>query len=167
MAVNPAGLAPEDKTIVQQCKGFEHIGPRLDMSVFMSAAQTPPPEVSTGREAVRRYLSDPVWKGHTVVVLMPSHEIWFKDIAPKAIHAWALQTLAPLVKAGDIQLLDYTDFFNHEGLTDCTAFFDLYHENTSGRERLTQELLKPIANALYNPLTATQSNDKIPARAPD
>ena len=52
--------------------------------------------------------------------------------------------LAPLVTDGTIRLLDETDLFNSESGTDCSAFFDFYHNNVSGRQRLMSELLPQL-----------------------
>ena len=105
---------------------------------------------------VRQYLAEPAWAGRTLVVLMPTHHVWLDEVSAKRIHIWALDTLASLVARGDVEVLDYTDMFNGESGTDCTAFWDLYHANTSGRARLTEALLGPIAGGLYRRSRLTQ-----------
>jgi hypothetical protein len=143
-------LTADDRIVVQQCQGLTGGAKyRADLAPFLEEKTPPPAEIAAGRDVVRSYLSEPAWKGHTLVVLMPTHHIWLDEVSAKAVHAWALQTLAPLVAAGDIDVLDYTDFFNGRGGTDCRAFWDLYHQNASGRERLTALLLPVVRERLY------------------
>ena len=56
----------------------------------------------------------------------------------------AADVLAPLVADGTIRLLDETDLFNSVSGTDCSAFFDFYHNNVSGRDRLMQAIMPSL-----------------------
>jgi hypothetical protein len=150
VATAPGSLTADDRIVVQQCKGLTGGAKyRVDLAPFLEEKSEPPAEVAAGRSVVRSYLSERAWKGRTLVVLMPTHHIWLDEVSARAVHAWALQTLAPLVAAGDIDLLDYTDLFNSRGGSDCRAFWDLYHQNASGRERLAALLLPAVRERLY------------------
>lgn len=94
------------------------------------------------RDHVVEELRRPRWRGNTVVVLMPTHSIWLKDLSAEGLRAWVLASLKPLVEEGSIELVDATDRFNPGGSSDCHAFFDLYHQNTSSAQVLTSEILK-------------------------
>ena len=93
------------------------------------------------------------WKIPPVIVLMPMHDAWLRDAMPAGAHAWALQVLAPLVADGTIRLLDETDLFNSDAGTDCSAFFDFYHNNVSGRERLMREIMPALQADLIDKAT--------------
>ena len=96
------------------------------------------------RDHIAEELRRPRWRGNTVVVLMPTHSIWLKELSAEGLHEWVLASLRPLVEEGSIELLDYTDWLNPGGASDCHAFFDLYHQNTSSAQALTREILKAL-----------------------
>lgn len=108
-----------------------------------------PPSLSEVRRLVRAQLKKMKWSTPPVIVLMPVPTIWTEHASPKGLHDWAVSVLQPLVASGDIRLIDGTDFFNHNGSTDCHAFFDFYHQNAHGREAFSRWLLPQIETDLY------------------
>ncbi len=109
------------------------------------------------RDMVQRQLRAIEWKQPPIVVLMPMEEVWMREVMPAGTHAWVLSILQPLVSEGKIQLVDYTDIFNGiDGQSDCSAFFDLYHNNVSGRERLMQQLIPYAREHLYTTQASAQ-----------
>jgi len=65
---------------------------------------------------------------------------------PQGAHEWALSVLRPLVEERKIRLVDYTDMFTDDA-SECSAFFDLYHNNVAGRQRV-MERLAPVVDEL-------------------
>ncbi len=90
-----------------------------------------------------------------LVVLMPVPKVWRDELLPKGGEDWALSILRPLAEQGVIQLIDYTRFFDSpEGAewpngAECNAFWDLYHQNANGQQKLTDSLLPMIEKYLY------------------
>jgi hypothetical protein len=75
---------------------------------------------------------------------MSMHDAWLRDTRLQGAHAWTLPVLTPLVTDGTIRMLDETDLFNTPVGTDCSAFFDFYHINTSGRSQFMQAISPPL-----------------------
>ena len=123
--------------------------PRGDWRAIVSGAETPSPYLQKTRDLIQAQLRRLTWKTPPIIVLMPMHSVWMNDALPQAAHEWALSILKPLQDEGKIRVLDYTDLFNGPDGTDCTAFFDIYHNNVAGRERLMQMLLPSLENFLY------------------
>jgi hypothetical protein len=139
MATRDPALAEK---IAPQCRMLEDAAKsRYDMRVYLDGHEPLTAQLTEVRDLVRTQLRGLHWKIPPVIVLMPMHDAWLRDAMPAGAHAWALQVLAPLVADGTIRLLDETDLFNSETGTDCSAFFDFYHNNVSGRQRLMSELL--------------------------
>ena len=142
-----AKLAPQCRMLEDAAKG------RYDMRPFLDGRQSVPPALALARDLVRAQLRRLHWKIAPVIVLMPMHDAWLRDAMPQGAHAWALHVLAPLVADGTIRLLDETDLFNSESGTDCSAFFDFYHNNVSGRERLMQKIMPELQSELIDKAT--------------
>lgn len=117
---------------------------RYDIRPMLAGTQPLPQQLVLARTLVRQQLASIQWPTPPIVVLMPMHDAWLRDALPQGTHEWTLSVLKPLVDAGKIRLLDYTDFFNTEAGTDCSAFFDFYHNNVSGRARLMRQLLPQL-----------------------
>ena len=84
-----------------------------------------------------------------LVVLMPVPKVWRDEVLPKGGEAWAHSILQPLVDEGVIELVDYTHLFDSPNGAECNAFWDLYHQNAGGQQRLTDALLPVIDKYLY------------------
>ncbi|MEP6483551.1 MAG: hypothetical protein ABJB01_03810 [Rudaea sp.] len=121
---------------------------RYDLRPFL-ADQPLTPQLQQTRDLIRTQLSSMTWAEPPIVVLMPMPALWLRDALPEGAHDWALSILKPLIAEGRIRVVDYTDLFNADGVTDCSAFFDLYHNNVSGRDRLMQNLLPYLQEHLY------------------
>jgi enterochelin esterase-like enzyme len=57
--------------------------------------------------------------------------------------------LRPLAEHGVIELVDYTHFFDSPDGEDCSAFWDLYHQNAESQKKLTDSLLPRIEKHFY------------------
>jgi hypothetical protein len=84
-----------------------------------------------------------------LVVLMPVPKIWRDELLPKGGEAWAHSILQPLVDEGVIELVDYTHLLDSPNDAECNAFWDLYHQNAEGQQKLTDALLPVIDQYLY------------------
>jgi hypothetical protein len=109
----------------------------------------PPASMLAGRDVIVSELRRPRWRGNTLVVLMPTTKIWADEMAPEGMREWVQAMLKPLVEEGSIELLDYTDYFNPGGTSDCKAFMDLYHQNNASAGALTRDILAKSAKSLY------------------
>jgi hypothetical protein len=85
-----------------------------------------------------------------MVVLMPVPKLWREQIAPKGVEEYVRAVLRPLADDGTIALHDFTHFFDETENGECAAFWDLYHQNTLGQDRLTNALLPLIQSDLYS-----------------
>jgi hypothetical protein len=137
--------------LVPQCRMLEDSAKgRYDLRPYLEAHEPLPARLAEARDLIRAQLRALRWKIPSVVVLMPMHDAWLRDAMPQGAHAWALHVLAPLVADGTIHVLDETDLFNSDSGTDCSAFFDFYHNNVSGRERLMQKILPELQTDLID-----------------
>ena len=146
-----ADLSPTaDAKLGQQCKLMQTAASdRNDLRPLLDR-QPLTEQLQKTRDLVRAQLRALNWTTPPVIVLMPMHTIWLKEAMPAGAHEWALSILAPLVSEGKIRLLDYTDLFNGtDGLSECGTFFDFYHNNVSGRQRLMQRLMPELEKDLY------------------
>jgi hypothetical protein len=145
-----ASGTPIDAKLDQQCKLVQSAASgRYDIGPFLQE-QPLPEHLRKTRDMVRTQLRALNWPTPPIIVLMPMHSVWLKDAMPAAAREWALSVLAPLASEGKIHLLDYTDLFDDDsGVSDCSAFFDFYHNNVSGRERLMRQLKPAIEKDLY------------------
>lgn len=142
MATRDPALAEK---LAPQCRVLEGAAKsRDDLSPYQDDRTPPPSNLAEARDLIRTQLRGLRWKIPPVIVLMPMHDAWLRDAMPQGAHAWALRVLAPLVADGTIRLLDETDIFNSDSGTDCSAFFDFYHNNVSGRERLMHAIMPSL-----------------------
>jgi hypothetical protein len=142
--------------IQQQCKLIEAASRgRYDLRPFVSG--TPLNErLQTARDLIRQQLRAINWPTPPLVVLMPMPSVWARDVIPTGTHEWALSVLAPLQAEGKIRVLDYTDMFGDDGDEECKAFFDLYHNNVVGRERVMQRLMPEIERSWFDAMAERQ-----------
>ncbi len=92
------------------------------------------------------------WKKPPLVILLPITHHWSRELLPKGAQAFAHTVLDPLAAEGKIRLLDFSDFFDVDGVTRCDVFWDIYHQNEKGLTELTDALLPEIERYLYTPL---------------
>jgi hypothetical protein len=135
--------------VQEQCRSLS--GTRPDGRPQALDRVHPHEGLRVARDHIVEELRRPRWRGNTVVVLMPTHSIWLKDLSAEGLHEWVLEVLRPLAEDGSIELLDYTDWLNPGGSSDCHAFFDLYHQNTASAQALTREMLERSGKAIYGP----------------
>ena len=118
--------------------------------------QQPLPEfMQRTRDLVQAQLRAMRWAKPPLIVLMPMPRLWQRDLLGSGLHTWALSILQPLADAGRIRLIDATGFFDADGAGECRMFFDFYHQNAAGRERLTHWLLPQVVHFLYQNPTKT------------
>ena len=91
------------------------------------------------------------WKKPPLVILLPVTHHWSRELTPKGARAWARMILDPLAAEGKIRLLDYSEFFDVDGVTRCDAFWDIYHQNEKGLRELTDAVLPEIERYFYDP----------------
>lgn len=121
---------------------------RPDLTAMTRQAELPG-FMRTTRDMVQTRLRGLHWSPPPVVVLMPVPRVWLDEVSPVGLHEWTLSILQPLVDAGTIRLIDATTALDDANGTDCTAFFDFYHQNDAGRDRLMTSLLPQLEALLY------------------
>ena len=62
-----------------------------------------------------------------------------------------LRDVSVSVNPGEIVLIDVSTTFDDGDRTRCDLFFDLYHQNQTGAQVLTRQILPQIERALYVP----------------
>lgn len=133
-----------DRKLILQCQQLQGAaGNRLDLRPFLGD-QVPPEHLQRARDLIRAQLRAIDWPSPPLIVLMPVPTIWTRDVSPAGTHEWALSVLRPLVDEGRIRLADYTDLFADNDGAECAAFFDLYHNNVAGRQRVMERLAPEI-----------------------
>ncbi|MEO5558900.1 MAG: hypothetical protein ABIO49_03940 [Dokdonella sp.] len=144
-----ASSDPERDGLKRQCKELR--GNAVGRPDFGALAQQKPlPDfMKRTRDIVQAQLRAIPWPKPPLVVLMPVPRIWTRDVLGTGLHEWALAILRPLADEGRIHLIDATDFFAPDADAGCSAFFDFYHQNALGRERLTHWLLPQVERFLY------------------
>ncbi|RYD15250.1 MAG: hypothetical protein EOP90_09950 [Lysobacteraceae bacterium] len=146
--IDASGDARRD-SLARQCSELRSLAAnRLDFRTGMADGSLPVVMLRS-RALVRAQLRDMKWSTPPVVVLMPMPPIWQRDVLGRGQHQWARAVLQPLVEEGSIQLVDATDFFSRDTDGSCSAFFDFYHQNAAGRDRLTRWLLPQLKQMLY------------------
>jgi hypothetical protein len=144
-----ASTDPRRDSLGRQCRELRsRAAGRIDVGAGMRQSSLPP-SMLRARDLVRSQLRGMRWPVAPVVVLMPMPPLWQRDVLGPGQHEWALAVLQPLVDEGHIQLVDATDFFAGEAGGGCSAFFDFYHQNAAGRERLTRWLVPQLQHMLY------------------
>lgn len=143
-----------------QCKVLRNLAKgRHDYSGIADDANVPSsmPHV---RDLVRTQLRDLQWPHPPIVVLMPMPVLWQRDVLGQGLHAWALEVLRPLVESGTIAVIDATGFFDQDADAGCSAFFDFYHQNSTGRARFTRWLLPQLQRLLYQEPAGQNLSDR-------
>jgi hypothetical protein len=144
-----ASANPDHEGLKRQCKDLRSFaGSRPDFRSLMQQ-QPLPAFMQQTRELVQAQLRAMRWPQPPVVVLMPVPRLWTHDVLGAGLHEWALSILQPLADESRIQLLDATDLFEADSDAGCGSFFDFYHQNATGRERLSRWLLPQIERLLY------------------
>lgn len=130
-----ASTDPAVAGLQRQCKELRGTAAsRLDYAALSGKAAVPAP-FALARDLVRVQLREIAWPQPPVVVLMPIPSLWTRDVLGHGLHEWALHVLQPLVDEGRIRVIDATDLFANDA-DECGDFFDFYHQNAAGRERL-------------------------------
>ncbi len=141
----------DEATVVAQCASMaESAGKAGDWSALAGAEILAPIHQQTldQRQAELRSID---WKRPPLVILLPITHHWSHELLPGGARAWAHRILDPLVADGSIQLLDYSDFFDVDGVTRCDVFWDIYHQNEKGMRELTDALQPDIERYLHAP----------------
>jgi hypothetical protein len=142
-------LAPAAQSLHDQCSAARAARPADRRLLVAGPGGAPHPAILEGREMIVSELREARWRGHTLVVLMPTHHTWLREVMTEDLQEWVLSMLRPLVDEGSIALLDYTGRFDHDGRSDCGAFFDIYHQNSASAKELTHTLIDQSASWLY------------------
>ena len=139
----------DDPKILRQCEQLEATARnRFDLRPILDG-QSSDERLQKTSDQIREQLRQISWPTPPVFVLMPMPSVWASDVVPQGTHAWALSVLQPLVAQGKIRVLDYTDMFGRDGGPECKAFFDLYHNNVTGRQRVMERLLPELEHQLF------------------
>ena len=138
----------ENSAVIGQCKSLlAQSANQLDFREFNNAAKWPHlAGVKKIRQAQLRSLT---LAKPAVVVLMPVPKVWRDELLPKGAEDWVLSVLEPLADEGIIELHNFTHFFDLPDGTECGAFWDLYHQNEVGQQKLTAALLPIIERQMY------------------
>ncbi len=108
-----------------------------------------PPNLQQVLDTRQRELRSVRWKKPPLVILLPITHHWSHEVMPKGARQWAHTILDPLAAEGKIRLLDYSDFFDVDGITRCDVFWDIYHQNQKGLTELTDAVLPEIERYFY------------------
>ncbi len=84
-----------------------------------------------------------------LVILMPVPTLRRNELVAKGVEDFTKALMQPLVDDGTVALYDFTHFFDEVEGGECSAFFDLFHQNTIGQAKLTDVLLPIIKRELY------------------
>jgi hypothetical protein len=135
---------------VMQCRQWQR-ETRMD---FRETSKLPHlTEVANVREKQFRELP---YAKPVLVLLMPMPEIWRREAMPLGAEAWARALLKSLQDKGLIEVHDFTDLFSGGNGPECAAFWDLYHQNTVGQDKLTDAVLPILEQRLYAGIATPQ-----------
>ncbi len=141
-------LSDSNAALVNSCKSFVALSDnQVDFQQFDDQVKWP--HLAVVKKIRQNQLSSLGFTKPPLVVLMPVPKVWRNELLPKGGEAWVLSILAPLAEQGVIELVDYTRFFDSYGDAECNAFWDLYHQNAYGQQKLTDSLLPIIEKYLY------------------
>ena len=160
-----ASTDPAHDGLKRQCKELrDSAANRPDFTTLMR--QEPLPDfMRHTRDLVRAQLRELPWPQPAVVVLMPVPRLWKRDVLGPGLHEWARAILQPLADEGRIRLIDATDLFDADD-AECSLFFDFYHQNAAGRDRLMRWLMPQIEALLYaRTATDTPAGAAMPERS--
>jgi hypothetical protein len=144
-----AASDPARDGLKRQCKELRGGAANQPDFGVLSHQQPLPAFMQQTHDLVQAQLRATHWPVAPLVVLMPVPRIWTHDVLGAGLHEWALAILQPLADEGRIHLIDATDLFAADADAGCSAFFDFYHQNASGRERLMRGLLPQVEQLLY------------------
>jgi hypothetical protein len=141
-----------DSRLIPQCQQLQGAASgRFDLQPYLDG-QAPPERLQQARDLIRAQLRDIDWPTPPLIVLMPVPTIWTRDVMPAGAHEWALSVLRPLVDERRIRLVDYTDIFaDGADASECSAFFDLYHNNVDGRKHVMEKLTPELEDLFQLP----------------
>ncbi len=141
-------VTENDQHVVRLCRSLAgNAGHAGDWSGLDARALPPDRQDVLGQR--QRELRNVGWPKPPLVILMPITHHWSRELMPKGAREWAHMVLDPLAAEGKIRLLDYSDFFDVDGMTRCDVFWDIYHQNEKGLTELTDALLPEIEAQLY------------------
>jgi hypothetical protein len=152
-----AALKGEHATLVQrQCQDLRGAATgRFDLAA-LTRQPVLPDFLQHSREIIQDALRNLRWPRPPVVVLMPMPRVWLDAVSPQGMQAWALDVLKPLADEGSIRLVDATHALETPEGTDCTMFFDFYHQNDLGRAALMRRIRPQIETSLYGKAAAAE-----------
>jgi hypothetical protein len=143
-----APVSEANSALIASCKSFVSVSEnQVDFREFNNANKWP--HLAEVKRIRQKQLSSLGMSKPPLVVLMPIPKVWREELLPKGGEEWTLSILRPLAEQGVIELLDYTQFFDSPYGSDCAAFWDLYHQNADGQQKLTDSLLPQIEKYLY------------------
>jgi hypothetical protein len=143
-----APLSDSNAGLVNSCKSFIPLSEnQADFRQFDDHMRWP--HLALVKKIRQKQLSSLGFTKPPLVVLMPVPRVWRNELLPKGGEAWVHSILQPLADQGVIKLVEYTRFFDSYGDSECNAFWDLYHPNAYGQQKLTDSLLPIIEKHLY------------------
>lgn len=138
----PPGASTAVRRVADQCRSL--------LPTSRKPGEPPAPTMDDRAKAmILAELREAKWRGRTTVLLLPTHGIWFRDLAPPGIRERVLAELAPLVADGTIDLLDYTGWLPAGEARECTQYWDLYHQNERSASALTEAVAADLRRGLY------------------
>jgi hypothetical protein len=143
-----APVSGANSALIASCKSFVSTSEnQVDFREFNNADKWP--HLAEVKRIRQKQLSSLGLSKPPLVVLMPIPKIWRNELLPKGGEEWTLSILRPLAEHGVIELVDYTHFFDSPDGEDCSAFWDLYHQNAESQKKLTDSLLPRIEKHFY------------------
>lgn len=132
--------------VIAQCRQWNgRTDPRGDFSDTTRA-----PHLAEVRDVRAAQLREMPYAKPIVVVMMPMPRIWLDEVIPAGLEGWTRSVLIELQREGVVEVHDYTRYFQGENGPECRMYWDLYHQNTLGQDRLTDALLPILEKRLYS-----------------
>ncbi len=139
---------PREATNVAQCRDLRtQAASRLDYR--QSAGKRRLPHLEELSKVRREQLKGMKTDRPVIVVLTPVLKAWREQLLPVGLEDWVRDVLDPLEKRGVVEVHDYTRLFDDEPAGECSAFFDLYHQNANGQDQLIDALLPELQRVFY------------------
>lgn len=140
---------PRDATNIAQCRDLRvQAASRLDFRA--GAGRLSLPHLEELAKVRRQQLTSMNGGKPVVVLLTPVLKAWREQLLPIGLEDWVHEVLSPLEKSGVVVVHDFTRLFDDEPGGECTAFFDMYHQNAAGQDRLTNALLPLLQRDFYH-----------------
>lgn len=141
---------PRDVTNVAQCRDLRtQAASRMDFRQIDGKRQFP--HLDALAKVRREQLEGMKTDRPVIIVLTPVLKAWRDQLLPVGLEAWVREVLDPLEKRGVVEVHDFTRLFDDDPAGECSAFFDLYHQNAMGQDRLTDALLPVLQRVFYRP----------------